>query len=92
MSKKLGRDLKVGDTIKVWWGNGRDTITTLTPYHGSLRHLWDKDGGAKLADFSLNKVGMTIEPIAIFDVIEAEMANNTVGNVEYTDELDNEDS
>lgn len=59
---KLGKQLKVGDTIEVWWGNGRDTITRLLPYNGPLAYIWAEHGGARLADFALNKTGMTIEP------------------------------
>jgi len=65
-----GRQLRVGDTIEVWWGNGRDTITGLRPYNGPLSHLWDRyGGGARLADFAVNKVGMTIEPQIVFSVV-----------------------
>jgi len=28
-----------GQPIEVWWGNGRDTITSLRPYNGPLSHL-----------------------------------------------------
>jgi hypothetical protein len=54
----------------VWWGNGRDTITALRLYNGPLSHLWDRyGGGVRLADFAINKVGMTIEPQMIFNVL-----------------------
>ena len=65
---KLGKDLKVGDTVGVWWQGGRDTITKLVPYHGALSYLWDKYGGAQLASFARNQTGMTIEPQAMFEV------------------------
>ena len=64
-----GKHLRVGDTIEVWWGNGRDTITGLRPYNGPLSHLWDRYGGARLADFAINKVGMTIEPQMMLNVL-----------------------
>ncbi len=68
--RTLGKQLRIGDTIEVWWGNGRDTITSLRPYTGPLSHLWDRYGGvARLADFALNKVGMTIEPQIVFNVL-----------------------
>lgn len=54
-----GKDLKVGQTIEVWWNNGRDTITKLEPYKGCMKKLW-KDGAA-IASFSYNPVGMTID-------------------------------
>ena len=67
--RTLGRQLRVGDTIEVWWGNGRDTITCLRPYSGPLSHVWDRyGGGARLADFAINKVGM-IEPQMMFNVL-----------------------
>lgn len=64
-----GRDLKVGDTIQVWWAPRRDIITKLIPYHGPLAYLWDKDGGARLASFALLKTGMTIEPVQWYEVL-----------------------
>jgi hypothetical protein len=62
---KSGLELKVGDTIKVWWGNGRDTIIALRKYDGALASLWE--GKAQIADFALNKVGMTIEPELMYE-------------------------
>ena len=53
-----GTDLRVGDTIEVWWAGNRDTITALRPYTGPLACLKD----ARLAEFALLKTGMTIEP------------------------------
>jgi len=68
--RTLGKQLRVGDTIEAWWGNGRDTITGLRPYNGPLSHLWDRyGGGARLADFAINKVGMTIESQMLFNVL-----------------------
>ena len=61
---KSGSDLKVGDHIKVWWKPGTDLITNLTPYSGPLKCLKD----AMIADFAINKTGMTIEPHGIFKV------------------------
>ena len=62
-----GLQLRVGDTIKVWWKPGQDTITGLTPYKGPLSSLWG--GKARLASFALYKVGMTIEPQMMYEVI-----------------------
>ena len=68
--RRPGTHLRLGATIEVWWGNGRDTITGLRPYRGPLSHLWDRYGcGARLADFALSKVGMTIEPQIMFNVL-----------------------
>lgn len=55
-------ELQVGDTIEVWWSPRRDTITRLSPYTGPLACL----KGAKIASFALNRVGMTLEPGAIY--------------------------
>jgi hypothetical protein len=52
-------ELKVGDTIAVWWGIKRDTIIGLRPYVGPLAELLGE--GTKIADFALFKPGMTLE-------------------------------
>lgn len=56
---RTGAELKVGDTIEVWWAGHRDTITALRPYTGQLAHLFA--AGAQLADFAVNRCGMTID-------------------------------
>ena len=63
----LGRDLRVGDVVELWIG--KQTITDLFPYVGPLSHLWEKDGGARIAAFAATNLGMTIEPIARFTVL-----------------------
>lgn len=65
--KKTTAQLKVGDSIEVWWSPGRDTITALKPYTGPLLETLGK--GTKLADFALNMSGMTLEAGAIFEAI-----------------------
>lgn len=65
--KKMTAQLKVGNTIKVWWTPGRDTITALRPYTGPLLGLLGT--GTKLADFALNTSGMTLEAGASFEMI-----------------------
>ena len=64
--RRRGADLKVGDTIRVWWGIGRDTIIDLRPYSGPLTCF---SNGAFLAEFALNPVGMTIESDRYFHVV-----------------------
>lgn len=61
-----GSELRVGDTIEVWWTitkrgqpPNKDTITGLRPYEGPLKHLFPE--GAQLADFMYLRCGMTIE-------------------------------
>jgi hypothetical protein len=51
-------ELRVGDTIEVWWAPHRDTITALYPYRGPLACLQ----GGQIAEFAILKSGMTIEP------------------------------
>lgn len=62
-----GADLRVGDTIEVWWSSPQvragkpprlDVITGLRPYTGSLTSIFSK--GAQLADFMYFRCGMTI--------------------------------
>lgn len=64
---KTTSQLKVGDTIEVWWAPRRDTITSLKPYNGPLLALLGE--GTKLAEFALNKTGMTLESGAVFETI-----------------------
>lgn len=65
LKQVLGKDLKVGDVVKVWWSPGFDKIVGLRPYNGRLDCLKD----AKLADFALYQVGMTIEAGIVFEVV-----------------------
>ena len=62
-----GRDLKVGDTVAVWWANGRDTITAMRPY-GETKMDIDMSE-ARIAEFAINQGGMTIMPDSTFEVI-----------------------
>ena len=48
-------ELKVGDTIEVWWAPGRDTVIAIDPYNGPL-----KDIISCIARFALLKSGMSI--------------------------------
>jgi hypothetical protein len=68
MSSKLGSALCIGDVIAVWWTPGHDIITNLRPYSGPLAPIFPH--GAQLADFALNKSGMTIENNILYEVIE----------------------
>lgn len=67
MKTVQGSELKVGDTIEVWWTPRRDTITALRPYMGLLEYLWP--GGARIAEFALLKSGMTVGPDEDFKVL-----------------------
>jgi hypothetical protein len=62
----FGSELRVGDTIGVWWNPHRDTITELRPYRGPLLHLFPK--GAQIARFAILKVGMTIDNSDRFEI------------------------
>lgn len=74
--RKLGKNLKVGDTIKVWWSSyvgqrkgATDTITKIIPYTGPIQYIFNK--GARLAWFQFNAVvGMTIENDAYYEIID----------------------
>jgi len=59
----LGKDLQVGDVIKVWWHPHYDRITKIVPYEGKLAFLWDKEGGARYAHFEIARVPCLIEPM-----------------------------
>lgn len=54
-----GSELRVGNTIEVWWAPRRDTIVEFRPYRGPLEHLFP--AGARIAIFALLKTGMTID-------------------------------
>lgn len=60
----FGRDLRIGDTVDVWWGTNRDTIVAMRPYAGPLARL----AGARIAQFAVNQMGMTLEAGALFEV------------------------
>jgi hypothetical protein len=62
-----GVDLKIGDEIEVWWRPGTDRVTALAPYKGNLEDLLGQ--GAQVAEFALSRLGMTIEPGVIYDVV-----------------------
>lgn len=63
MSTVRGKDLKVGDTILVWWRPHQDTITDLAPYTGPYPEF------IAIARFALNPVGMTIEGEGRYEVV-----------------------
>lgn len=63
-----GKDLRVGDTIAVWWSPRRDTIVALRPYHGPLAHIFPH--GAQIATFAILPSGdMTIDNGDVYEVI-----------------------
>lgn len=68
MKYKLGKNLKVGDVIETWWEPKCDKIIKLTIYHGPLKKTLGKN--AKIAQFALSKVGMTIEPGTVYSIID----------------------
>jgi hypothetical protein len=59
-------ELRVGDTIAVWWQPGRDTVVSLSPYRGRLKCL---GVGARIAFFALLRSGMTIAETDRFEVL-----------------------
>jgi hypothetical protein len=60
-------ELRVGDTIEVWWQPNRDTITDLYPYQGPYEKTILE--GAQIAEFAILKSGMTIEKGSQYVVI-----------------------
>lgn len=67
-TRKTANELRVGDTIRVWWRPGRDTITGLRDYDGTIPEL----RGGRIADFALNPTGMTLEPGSLYEVVAEE--------------------
>lgn len=65
---KTTEELHVGDTIRVWWRPGRDTITGLRDYDGVIPEL----RGGRIADFALNQTGMTLPPGDRFELVARE--------------------
>jgi len=66
---KLGKELAVGDNVKVWWSPGIDRILKIHDYKGPLEHLWE--GGARIACFALGaRSGMTCGNNEQFEVVE----------------------
>lgn len=63
---KLGRELQVGDIVEVWWAPGRDQVRSLRPLTGPLADLFDGEG--RMAEFAVNRTGMTIEPLGRYRV------------------------
>ena len=51
-------NVRVGDTVKVWWAPRRDTVTAFEPYDGKLAHFWP--AGVRIARFAILTGGMTV--------------------------------
>ena len=79
---KCGNELKVGDSIEVWWcredrgqkrnpknGNPVDIITAIVPYQGPLNRTCFTHG-ARIATFLCCRVGMTIPNDETYAVIK----------------------
>ncbi len=68
-----GRDLKVGDVLKVWWKPGRDTVTKIEPYRGPLESMFQKESeGASIAYFAIWRLSMTVPHNEAYECIRAE--------------------
>lgn len=78
---KSGNELKIGDSIEVWWcredsgqtrnpnnGNPIDEITAFVPYQGPLNRTYF-NRGARIATFKYCRVGMTIPNDEVYVVI-----------------------
>lgn len=62
-----GSELRVGDTIEVWWAPRRDTIVGLGRYAGPLEYLFP--AGAQIATFALLSTGMTIDNDDVYELV-----------------------
>ncbi|BAU40175.1 hypothetical protein [Ralstonia phage RSP15] len=62
----LGKDLRVGDVIEVFWKPRKDTILELTPYEGALKNIFPE--GAQIAKFVFVD-SMTIENNQTYEVV-----------------------
>jgi len=60
----LGSDLRIGDTIEVWWQPRRDTIVSLSPYRGPLASIFPS--GAQIAAFAIGP-SMTIDNGGLYE-------------------------
>lgn len=58
-------ELRVGDTIEVWWKPKRDTIIRIEPYNGPLEFAKD----AVIAYFGICTGGMTMFPGEDYKVV-----------------------
>ena len=65
--RKYGFELQVGDTLKVWWRPGRDTISKMSLYDGPYKGQKDFIG-ARIAQFTVRTLMMTILAQDVFDV------------------------
>jgi hypothetical protein len=61
-----GRELQVGDTIELWYGPKRGTITEFGP-HDDPHNLFG--GEARVAEFAQTHLGMTIEPDGFYTLL-----------------------
>jgi hypothetical protein len=61
----ITEELKVGDTIKVWWNPKRDTIIRIEPYVGPLKIARN----AVIAYFGICRGGMTMFPGEEYEVV-----------------------
>src|SRR5438046_3416879 len=63
----MGRDVQVGDELKVWWPPYKDTVVEILPYSGPMDVLYR--AGARRMIFAINKQGLTMENDEMYDVI-----------------------
>ena len=70
MTPVRNTELRVGDTIDVWWQPRFDRITALRKYDGPRLDLLG--AGTKLADFQFNKTGMTLAGVGWSDKLTKE--------------------
>jgi hypothetical protein len=65
---KRGTELRIGETVKVWWKPGMAQLLSLRP-HPKYKEMFGVDG-AMIGNFGGTE--MTIEPHMMYDVFYAE--------------------
>lgn len=65
--KVLGKDLKIGDIMEVWWEPNHDTITNIR--YRDEKYKINVYKGFTVAEFAINRKGMTIFPDEVFDIL-----------------------
>ena len=78
--KVQGKELRVGDTMRVWWGKqngmGYDSITRIEPLTEvevkgkHKKNMATPTKGKFLAFFNASTIGMTIDSAETYDIVE----------------------
>lgn len=66
MANKSGSEVKVGDTLKVWFNGGEAQVKALQPYGGPLLDLLGE--GSQMASFHACPVEMSLSSKSQYEV------------------------